>query len=306
MRLPAEVHSLADQQNGLVTVTQLRSAGVTWKHQARLIADLLVVAVRPGVIKVGPGPASSWQAAAAAVMSAGSGAALSHSSAARAHHLPVALSDSGPEVTVEVPRHPRLDGVHLHRTGRWAPGDLSLLRGVTTTSPARTLVDIVPRVPPTYLARLLDEGSVQGLWTWPLLMEVIRRVGPRPSIDTVRGLVADRLGLAGDVGLEVRVLRTLEPFRPFQVHHRITVNGSLYELDVAWPEHLVAAECDGWAVRSRSRTKFDHDRRKGNELMAAGWTVVHITSAMTDGEIQSVVFRALLAAAAGRGAAARA
>jgi hypothetical protein len=166
---------------------------------------------------------------------------------------------------------------------------------VAVTTAARTLVDIAARVPPSYLGKLLDEGCVAGLWTWNELSDLIERGTRRPAIDDLRHLVIERLGTGGDVGLEARIVRVLEAFRPFQVHHRIVLNGSIYELDIAWPEYRVAAECDGWGVRSRSRSKFDHDRRKGNDLIAAGWTVVHLTSAMSDDEMRRDLYRALLA-----------
>ena len=66
-------------------------------------------------------------------------------------------------------------------------------------------------------------------------------------------------------------------------------------LDIAWPESGVAVESDGWRVRSRSRGKFDQDRRKANLLAAAGWIVIHATSAMGDEEIREAVQRVLWA-----------
>lgn len=305
MRFPPELVTLAEGQNGLLTAAQVRAGGVSWKQQRWYLTHGVLTGVRTGVVKIGPEPGRAWQVAAAAVLAASSGhagaapgAALSHGSAVRAHRIPLAWPDDVVELTVPRPWHPRLADVRVHRSGQWTDADVTVVHDVAVTTPARTILDVASRIPPGYLAKLLDEGCVSGLWSWPELSGTAGRITGRAAIDTLRRLVTERLGGAGDVGLESRTVKALDAFRPFLVHHVITVGGSTYELDIAWPEYRVAAECDGWGVRSRSRTKFDHDRRKSNELVAAGWTIVHLTSAMTDDEIRRAVHRALLTAAA--------
>jgi very-short-patch-repair endonuclease len=53
-------------------------------------------------------------------------------------------------------------------------------------------------------------------------------------------------------------------------------------------------ECDGRQVHDASRLRFDEDRRRHNLLVAAGWQVVHLTSAMSDDEMRAAVVGALL------------
>ncbi|HMC39464.1 MAG TPA: type IV toxin-antitoxin system AbiEi family antitoxin domain-containing protein [Acidimicrobiales bacterium] len=65
---------------------------------------------------------------------------------------------------------------------------------------------------------------------------------------------------------------------------------------LAWPEVQVAAECDGWWTRSRSRSKFDHDRRRNNILTARGWSIAHLTTAMSDDEMRAAVVGLLIRA----------
>lgn len=49
-----------------------------------------------------------------------------------------------------------------------------------------------------------------------------------------------------------------------------------YTVDVAFPAARVAIEVDGWAWHVDAR-RFGTDRRKGNALVGAGWTLLHFT-----------------------------
>jgi very-short-patch-repair endonuclease len=67
-------------------------------------------------------------------------------------------------------------------------------------------------------------------------------------------------------------------------------------VDLAFPEHRVAVEYDGaWHAE---RGQFAKDRRRLNRLVAAGWTVLHVTAAdMRDPEALVSRIRTMLAAA---------
>ncbi|ODU01522.1 MAG: hypothetical protein ABS81_20490 [Pseudonocardia sp. SCN 72-86] len=49
-----------------------------------------------------------------------------------------------------------------------------------------------------------------------------------------------------------------------------------YRIDLAFPAQRLAVEIDGWAWHS-DVTRFRADRRKGNDLVAAGWTMLRFT-----------------------------
>ena len=69
--------------------------------------------------------------------------------------------------------------------------------------------------------------------------------------------------------LELRMIRILAPFAPFETQYELVLDGQLLRLDIAWPWWRVAAEVDGWGVRGNrnSRTKFVADRHR----MAGFW-----------------------------------
>ena len=63
----------------------------------------------------------------------------------------------------------------------------------------------------------------------------------------------------------------------FVVNHRIVVPGfGPAELDIAWPDALVALELEGADHRDRGIV-HDHDTVRQNALVLAGWTVLRCT-----------------------------
>jgi len=63
-------------------------------------------------------------------------------------------------------------------------------------------------------------------------------------------------------------------------------------IDLAYPEHHVAIELDGWAHHS-TRAAFDHDRARANDLTLQGWNVYRFTWTMADEAIVATVARAI-------------
>lgn len=59
-------------------------------------------------------------------------------------------------------------------------------------------------------------------------------------------------------------------------NHRVRAGGRGYEIDVAFPERRLAVEVDGQAFHSDGRA-FQRDRRRQNDLVCAGWTVLRFT-----------------------------
>jgi very-short-patch-repair endonuclease len=57
---------------------------------------------------------------------------------------------------------------------------------------------------------------------------------------------------------------------------RVGVSFGAYTIDVAFPDAKVAIEVDGWAWHVDA-DRFRADRRKGNALVRAGWTLLRFT-----------------------------
>ena len=288
-----------DRWHGMAKTRDLTRLGIGRTEAARLIGKGLLTPVRPGVVLLGGGTPSDWQRTVAAWIVAGPEAALSHSTAARVHRIAYSAPPGVIEISIPRSRRRALAGCTIHRV-QLADVDVVIRGGIRVTSPLRTLIDIVPALGPVALERIVDEGLIADLWDIAALDVAVRSAARsrRPGAPMLREIVASRVGLPnGDSALEQRVIRALACLAPFEVHHQLVVDGQVFVLDLAWLEHRVGVECDGWHVRSRSRSKFDHDRRRNNALISRGWTVVHVTAAMSDDEIRTAVVRALLLAA---------
>jgi very-short-patch-repair endonuclease len=70
--------------------------------------------------------------------------------------------------------------------------------------------------------------------------------------------------------------------------HRVVVGGQPYKIDLAYPDLRIAIEADGFDPH-RSRTAFDSDRERQNDLIGAGWSVLRFTSRSTPSTIVSAV-----------------
>lgn len=304
---------LAAPFQGVVTTSELETAGIDRTKRRGLVSRGWLVPIRRGAYLVGAAEPAEWHRLVAAYRTAGPDAVVSHWSAARIHRLPVVGPHPGsgpPRVNLTVPGGTlRQKGDSTVFGARLDAGDVSVVRGIRVTNPARTLVDIGPDLAVGALAKLVDEGSITGLWRFTDLQQCLARAPRRRGTRDLRALVDERVSLdlgreaAGgrpDSPLEVRAIRALAACRPFETQHQIVLDARVFIVDIAWPEVRVAAECEGWAVRARSKSKFDGERRKFNQLVANGWTVVHLTAAMSDEEMRAAVIPVLLAASARR------
>lgn len=93
----------------------------------------------------------------------------------------------------------------------------------------------------------------------------------RPGSRALRALLHDRINGVPESELERKFLRLVrhaglpEPSRQYRIGHR--------RVDFAYPESRVAIELDGVAFHG-SPSAIASDRRRQNQLVLAGWTVL--------------------------------
>ncbi|MFG2063335.1 hypothetical protein ACGFIK_18185 [Micromonospora sp. NPDC048871] len=75
--------------------------------------------------------------------------------------------------------------------------------------------------------------------------------------------------------LRVRLILAGLP-RPVTQHPVRSISGRILHPDLSWPEYRVAVEYDGH--RHSDPEQLHLDRQRINQLMAAGWQVLHVTS----------------------------
>jgi hypothetical protein len=293
---------IAASQRGLFSVAQAGEIGINNDQLLRAESSGALRRVRRGVYAVAGIAVSPWEQIVAAALAAGPGAVVSHASAAAVHRFDYGALGKG-ELTL--PRHGRFrpPGVTVHRSTDLATEDIVERNGVLITSGPRTLVDLAGRLGPTITEKLLDEGLIERRWTVGQLHDCLGRARPnlagRAHLRGLLGLRAE--GPSADSVLESRVFRALGPLLPFEVHFSTVLGGRVYVIDAAWPADKVGAEVVGRAHRVASRSAFDRERRKLNELSAFGWKIAHLTAVMSAEEmivaVSSLLGRARLASA---------
>ncbi len=133
------------------------------------------------------------------------------------------------------------------------------------------------------MRRLLDHAIGAGLVSVPEVEAVRHRVGEHGRNGVVKlDLAVDSLPAGAsdaESGPEVDLLRILEeaglptPAR----QHNLTAQGNRYRIDLAFPAVKLALEYDGRDIHTRF-DRFTDDRRRQNDLVCAGWTVLRYTN----------------------------
>ncbi len=250
---------------GRLTPGQLR--GPAWQ---RLFRDVYVAADVP----VG----HQLRAVAAAGLLV-PGAVISGPSAAVLWGLPIAAEGDDVELTVPPGATVcRVPGIRVRGRPRDAP-DVPVRKGMRVTTPETTAVDLA-RVGTLDDAVVLIDRLVEARVT---NLERLRGAGRQLSgrgCRQVREALSLADGLAGSPQETRRRLllhRSTLP-RPVAQHVVRDAHGFVARVDFAWPQAKVALEYEGvW--HGDSPQQVADDRRRLNQLTAAGWTVVFVTAA---------------------------
>ncbi len=200
------------------------------------------------------------------------GAVASHESAGFV--LGLIPAPSQVHVTVAPTRRLRLDGVTAHRS----PVPKSHRAHVgpfPVTSLARTVVDLATMSDLDRLAEIMDPLLVDGRLTPRRLVRVIDEIVDAPGRNGTALLKAALDVWAKPIKpgspAEVRLLRRLTEhgYDGFVTQQRVTVEGSTYFLDVAWPEELVSLEYTGKLHHGPRR--WANDERRTADIESVGW-----------------------------------
>jgi hypothetical protein len=261
----------------VVAAWQLLQLGLSYAAISKRRTAGLLHRIYHGVYSVGHRRLTVDGRRMAAVLAGGPGAALGHHSAGAAWGL---LRTTRTRFDVIRPGRGTLHraGLHVHRTRRLPPADLTTLRGIPITTVARTLLDLGAVLDAHRLERAIHEAEVLGLLDMREIEATIARnnghrgVGclraalAQPSPGTTRTELEDRfLGLCRRAGLPLPALNA-----------RIVTPEGTFEVDALWPAEKLIVELDGGAAH-RTRRAFEDDRRRDAALAAAGYLVVRLT-----------------------------
>jgi hypothetical protein len=288
---------LAGRQHGLVARAQLLAVGALPRAIDHRVERGRLHLVHRGVYAVGHrvlSPAGGWMAA---VLACGEGAVLSHRSAAALWEI---RSTSRADVDVTVHRKlRRRPGIQCHHSDL-PPDEVTTLRGIPVTTPARTLLDLAAVLDRRRVERAANEAEIRRLADTLSLEDLVARHPCRVGLPTIRAILeAGAIGAAVTRSeLEDRFLVFLEGAglpRP-QVNAALWLRERWIEADCLWRPQRLVVELDGHATH-RTAAAYEGDRRRDRALSAAGWRVVRVTWRQLHGEPEALAadLRTLLA-----------
>jgi hypothetical protein len=228
-----------------------------------------LIRVHAGVYAVGYRRVEPVARAMAAVLACGEGAVLSHDSAAALWGL--RRWPEIPEVTTA--NHVRRPKILTHRSRTLVPSDLRTQLNVPTTSAARAIADIAPRLSDRQLTRATQDARRAGHIKPTDLHRLLRRC-PRlhplidPEQNPTRSSFEDTLipWLTGH-GLPIPDTNA-------------TVNG--HEVDALYRKEKVILELDGWPYHNDYPTWVSDRERDGENLAEGGYRTLRIPERLTD------------------------
>jgi hypothetical protein len=281
------VAALAGGQGGVISRQQLFDLGLSADTVDRRVKAGRLHRLHRGVYAVGHRVVSAEGRWYAAVFAAGTGAVLSHASAAAAWEL---RSEGGRliEVTVNRGGRARREGLRLHRRREPPPDEVTTRSGIPITTPARTVLDLAATgLDGRPLEAVLDRAERLRLLDFAKLQQLLRRYPGRPGTPSLQATLSRYT--AGTVvtrsDLEERFLALCDRFGLPRPNVNTVIEGE--EVDFLWPDCALIVEVDGYAWH-RSPSAFTSDRERDVQLVLAGYRVLRFTWAQVTGRPEYV------------------
>jgi hypothetical protein len=271
-----KINALANRQRGYVNRRQLLALGLDRNAIDYRIRIGRLIPVHTGVYAVGHVPRLPQDRAYGALLACGPTALLSHGTAATLYGI-YRRWDTPFEVTVPTKRAPR--GVNTYRA-KLIRADRAMVEGLRVTSPARTLLDMAPRLDGRQLKRAFNKLRLDHGLSTDQLRDVLNRFPRHPGAARLRPLAAIRHNATRS--------RIERKFHAFCERHglpepllNVKIDG--VEVDAYFPEHRLIVEVDGYEVHS-GPASFESDRDRDASMLALGLPTVRITEERMDNE----------------------
>jgi very-short-patch-repair endonuclease len=288
LRPLALAHRVAEGQEGLVTMRQLRECGISEDMLYRLLATRGWTRVLPGVFRIFG--TDSWrQRCIAFSLWLGDTAALSHRGAAAWWGFD-GLEQQVVELSTTSTRKSPDRDVLLHRVTEWMPADRGRSGPIWVTSPTRTLLDLGAVVSEDDLEMALESALRRRLISLPRLEWAIDRQGGRGR----RGIASLRRLLAGrsretkptESPMETRFVQFLRRWKlPMPTRQQVMDQNGRFigRFDFFYPEAKLLIEFDSYTHHS-GRKDWSKDHTRGNEATSNWMRTMRITKELMDDE----------------------
>jgi hypothetical protein len=264
------IATVAAKQHGNITRRQLLDLGLDDDGIRRRVKAGRLFRVHAGVYSVGRPARMPLERATAAVLACGPGAVLSYASAMTLwgywRHW-----DTPFEVTIVGNRRPK--GIRVHRSTTLRRQDVTRQLGIRVTTPARTALDVSPRLNDQSLKRAVN-NMLNSLWSnQDQFAETVARHPGAPGAQRIAKL----LGLPGTPtrsGWE-------DEFPVFCKRYGlpIPVMGAPlfgYIVDALFVRERVIVELDSWPFH-QGKPAFETDRERDAVTLSHGYVTVRVT-----------------------------
>jgi hypothetical protein len=230
-----------------------------------------LIPVYAGVYAVGHVPGSPVDRAVGALLACGPGAALSHGSAASLWGI---FKQWSMPFEVTARSDHRRQGIRVHRSRTLTRKDIRVHLGVRVTSPARTLLDIAPRLSDPTLTRAVNDLRLASFLRLTALAELLDRCGRHPGAPRLASFIqAPTSGPTRSKFEDAFVAFTQRYGLPTPI---INARFGGRIVDALLVAERVIVELDGYDVHS-SRSSFENDRDRDADHLVAGFPTVRIT-----------------------------
>lgn len=283
MEFPAETF---EGQHGIATVEQLSDLGFTTSGRKWLVESGRCEWVSPRLLRVLGAPRTKEQRLLAAVLDAGPGSALSHTSALAWWRVPGFVLD---ELHVTHARdgvhRPRRLADHIHDKVLLPEHHVRVLERIPVVTPSRALFDLagLRGVHPRQVERAVDNAWKMGLVSGKTLHAMLREMGKRgrPGIGVMREILVARGPdyVPPASGLEHRVIEILEEHEQAPLRRQVDTgdeDGWIGRIDFADAQLPFRLEVQSERFHS-SLLDQQADAERIARLEAAGFVVATVT-----------------------------
>jgi very-short-patch-repair endonuclease/predicted transcriptional regulator of viral defense system len=269
------IQELAARQHRVISLPQLKALGLTASAVRNRVAAGKLQRLHSGVYAVGLAPISIAGTYMAAVLACGPKAALSHRSAA--DHLGLRpCNRRAVDVTAPGRTGKERKGIDVHRATSLDERDVKTVRGIPTTTVARTLLDLATTIDKTALERAVEQAEKLRIFDLAAVADVTTRAANRRSATALNEVIVTYTPEPTFIRSELEK-RFLALCRTAGVPMPRTNNVTgAEEIDFTWPDRRLMIEADSLRHHG-TRAAFERDRRRDQQLTAAGWRVVRFT-----------------------------
>ncbi|HET7445228.1 MAG TPA: type IV toxin-antitoxin system AbiEi family antitoxin domain-containing protein [Solirubrobacterales bacterium] len=283
--MQAEIARLADAQHGVVERSQLVRLGLGGRAVDRWLEAGALHQIHAGVYAVGHRriPQRGWWMAAA--LGCGSGAVLSHWSAAELWGLRQATDRAIHVTLLPKSRHP--PGIRRHSSKALPPDEVTVHEGIPVTSVPRTVLDLAAVASADIVENAVREAEYLELRDPLSLPQLLARYRGRRGVRRMRAALAR----IEEEPSGRRRSPLEERFVPFLRRHDLPIprlnawidaGGKRYQVDCLWPNRQIV-ELDGWQGHG-TKSAFRDDRTRDRRLRVAGYAITRLTWSQLDDE----------------------